>query len=123
MATFPEPSEWVDRYGDALYSFAYFQTGDRSEAEDVVQETFLRGIRKLSTFEESSSLKTWLTGILKNVIRERARQKGREIGSLGGDATEVNAMLSIPELQALPPDQVVEKNEFWEAVNTCLESF
>lgn len=47
-------------------------------AQDVVQETWLRGVRALDGFRHGSSLKTWLTGILLNVCRERWRRERRQ---------------------------------------------
>ena len=118
MENFPKPSEWVDRYGEALYAFALHKTKSTEAVEDAVQETFLRGIRKLPSFEGNSSLKTWLTGILKNVVREADRKQHLAIeDSFGPQRVE----LSLAELRALPPDQAVQRSEFWETVEHCLE--
>ena len=52
-------------------AMAYVQ--DRQIAEDVVQDAWLTAIRTLDRFEERSSLKTWISGIVINVARARRR--------------------------------------------------
>ena len=47
-------------------------------AEELIQETWVRAIHKLSSFQWKSSLLTWLTGILINLNRERFRSQIRE---------------------------------------------
>lgn len=72
-----DPSRWVELYGDALYRFAYFRVSDRTVAEDLVQETFLAAMKGLNQFSGRSSVKTWLTGILKNKVVDHYRRGNR----------------------------------------------
>lgn len=69
------PAEWVTSLGDYLFSYAYMKVGDRATAEDLVQETFVSGIRSVDTFKGESSEKTWLVAILKNKIIDHYRKK------------------------------------------------
>ena len=62
-------------YGDRLYKSAVFLTGSREEAEDVVQETFVRVLASIHGFEGRSSLYTWLYRIFLNVIHDLRRKK------------------------------------------------
>jgi len=71
----PDPSKWVDRYTDYLFSYAFFKTGNREDAEDLVQETFLSAFKSLPGFKGNSTEKTWLTSILKNKIIDYYRKK------------------------------------------------
>jgi RNA polymerase sigma-70 factor (ECF subfamily) len=67
----------------ALYALALRLTGsDQSEAEDLVQETWVRATRKMSAFRGESALRTWLCGVLVNVRRERVRSAWRMVGTL-----------------------------------------
>lgn len=62
----------------ALYNFAYHLTGDRTEADDLVQETYLRAIKAIASYQEGSNPKAWLFKILKNFfINEYRRQMRR----------------------------------------------
>jgi len=76
-----DPSDWVDRYGDYLFRYALLRLRDRSAAEDLVQETFLAGLKNRETFSGGSSESTWLVGILKHKIADHFRRQARE-GSL-----------------------------------------
>lgn len=72
-----DPSTWVDEYGDSLYKFAYFRVNNTALAEDLVQETFLAAIKGKDRFTGKASVKTWLTGILKNKVIDYYRKKNR----------------------------------------------
>jgi len=64
----------------ALYALALRLTGgDQHEAEDLVQETWVRATRKMSAFRGESALRTWLCGVLINVRRERVRSAWRMV--------------------------------------------
>ena len=62
-------SDWVQQYGDQLYSWAYYRTSDEALSADLVQETFLSAFQHYERFRASSSPKTWLFSILKNNLR------------------------------------------------------
>ena len=74
----PDPSTWIESYGDYLYRYALMRVSNTSVAEDLVQETFLAGIKSLKNFGGRSTLKTWLTGILKFKIMDHYRKSSRE---------------------------------------------
>jgi RNA polymerase sigma-70 factor (ECF subfamily) len=73
-----DPSTWIDSYGDYLYRFALMRVNNPTVAEDLVQETFLAGIKSLNNFGGRSTLKTWLTGILKFKVMDYYRKSSRE---------------------------------------------
>ncbi len=73
-----DPSTWLELYGDYLYRYAVMRVNNPSVAEDLVQETFLAGIRSLKNFGGRSTLKTWLTGILKFKVMDYYRKSSRE---------------------------------------------
>lgn len=70
--------ELVSRYEDRVYSLAYRMTGNREDAEDVLQDTFLSVIRALEGFEERSSFSTWLYRIAANAALTRIRKRSRK---------------------------------------------
>ena len=61
----------MSAYSSDLYRYAYWLVGDKSFAEDLVQETFLRAWKAIHTLKDSKSAKTWLITILR---RELARK-------------------------------------------------
>jgi len=66
------------RHAPALYSLALRLAGGKQpDAQDLIQETWIRACKKLGDFEWRSSLRTWLTGILINCARESLRESER----------------------------------------------
>src|SRR5438552_13200003 len=67
----------VERHSQALFRLAYRMTGNEHDAEDMVQETFLRAHRQLGRFESRSSLSTWLHRIAANCSLDLLRKRQR----------------------------------------------
>jgi RNA polymerase sigma-70 factor (ECF subfamily) len=69
----------VDRHSRAVYRLALRMTGSPSDAEDVVQDTFLKAYRQLSRFESRANFGTWVHRIAVNcsidLIRSRPRRE------------------------------------------------
>ena len=64
----------------ALYALAWRLTGgDRGEAEDLVQESWVRALTALQSFRGQSALRSWLCGVLVNVRRGRIRTEWRVV--------------------------------------------
>ena len=77
----------VERHGRAIYRLAHRMTGNPSDAEDVVQETFLRAFKQLGRFESRANFGTWLHRIAVNcsidLIRARPhRESFHDAGDL-----------------------------------------
>jgi RNA polymerase sigma-70 factor (ECF subfamily) len=51
---------------DQLYNFAHWLTHDRSEAEDLVQETYAKALRGFSSFQSGTNFRAWMFRILRN---------------------------------------------------------
>lgn len=62
---------------DALFGVALRMTGDRQDAEDLVQETFVKAMRSLHRYREGGSCKAWLFRILTNAYIDRYRKARR----------------------------------------------
>jgi RNA polymerase sigma-70 factor (ECF subfamily) len=58
---------------DALYGFAMMLTRDSAEAEDLVQETYLRAVRAFGSLMPDSNLKSWLFAIMRNIWLNQIR--------------------------------------------------
>lgn len=71
--------ELVAAFGDRLLRSACLLCGDESEAQDLVQETFLQAVRAAQRFGGRSSVYTWLHGILLNLTRHYHRDRKRMI--------------------------------------------
>lgn len=63
---------------DALYTFAYHLTYNEDDANDLVQETFLKAYRFIQSYEQGTNAKAWLFKILKNGFINDYRKKTKE---------------------------------------------
>lgn len=70
-------TDLVNQYSDDLYRFALGKTRNKEISEDLVQDTFIVAVNKLSTFRGESSHKTWLISILRNKIADYYRKKAK----------------------------------------------
>jgi RNA polymerase sigma-70 factor (ECF subfamily) len=86
----------VERHGRALFRLAFRMTGNRQDAEDVVQESFLRAYRQLARFDERATFGTWLYRIAANcsldAVRGRKR-RAQQVDPETGDGDPVVAKL------------------------------
>lgn len=80
----------VDRHSRAVYRLAYRMTGSAQDAEDVVQETFLKAYRQLGRFESRANFSTWLHRIAVNCSIDLIRARPhREAGHDGSDLDQL----------------------------------
>jgi RNA polymerase sigma-70 factor (ECF subfamily) len=76
------------QYTRQLYSAAMRMTRNPSDAEDLVQETFLKAYRAYHTFEEGTNLKAWLYRILTNTYINKYRKESRRPSEVDLGAVE-----------------------------------
>ena len=108
----------VDRHAAACTRFAIRMLGNREDAEDAVQDSFLRAYRSLARYEERQAFRTWLFQILVNrcrtaAVRRQRRQRmflvdDNAVASASvrpaAESTELRAELR-RAIDALDPDQ------------------
>jgi RNA polymerase sigma-70 factor (ECF subfamily) len=91
-------AQLVGRYHGPLKRLARSFGAGEAVAEEIVQETWLGALRGFDRFEQRSSLKTWLFGILKNQARARAARERRSVPfSALADAGEEGGPVVAPE--------------------------
>jgi RNA polymerase sigma-70 factor (ECF subfamily) len=73
---------------DSLYRTALRLTRSPPDAEDLVQETYLKAFRAVDRFEPGTNLRAWLFTILHNTWRNRARDRARDLVDVDSDAVE-----------------------------------
>jgi RNA polymerase sigma-70 factor (ECF subfamily) len=82
----------VERHSRKLYRLAYRMTGNQDDAEDIVQETFLRAYRNLNGFDEKALFTSWLYRIASNYALDVLRlRKTRAAASLSGAAEDADS--------------------------------
>lgn len=68
-------AELVELYKDKIFHLAYRMLNNRHEAEDIVQETFLRVYRNFERYDENQKFSTWLYRIATNLCIDRLRKR------------------------------------------------
>ncbi len=66
-------------YFNVIYNSAYRMTGNKNDAEDLVQDVFLSAYKSFHQFAEGTNCKAWLFKILKNTFINRIKKEKREI--------------------------------------------
>ncbi|MHB8859836.1 MAG: RNA polymerase sigma factor [Thermoleophilia bacterium] len=67
----------VSRYETRVYNLSYKMLGNKQDAEDVLQDTFLNVVRSLDSFRSRSSFSTWLYRVATNAALTKLRQRSR----------------------------------------------
>src|SRR5260370_38520486 len=100
----------------SLRAFAISLCGNIDRADDLLQETLLRALAHIDSFQPGTNMPAWLFAILRNLFRSEYRKRRREVGD--GDGRYAETLKSHPEqpgrvefeelraaLVKLPPDQ------------------
>src|ERR1700760_29790 len=78
-------------YIDELYSYARRLTRNRSEAEDLVQETYVRALRAMGRLRPDSNLKSWLSTIMRNIwFNQLRQQRAAKFVEIDGDDCSID---------------------------------
>lgn len=108
----------VDNHSRVIFRVAYRMTGNEHDADDVVQETFLRAYRQIDHFEERANFGTWLHRIAINCSLDLLRSRGRHARQYGGDPSdeEMNVKSDAPQ-----PDRLLLSAEMQQHVAKAME--
>ncbi len=92
----------VERHSQAIFRTAFRVTGNESDAEEIVQETFLRAYKSIGRFEARSSVSTWLTRIAINCSLDLVAQRKPSQPLTGVDDDGEEMELQIPSNNPSP---------------------
>lgn len=120
--------EIVDKYSKKIFNLILRYIGDREEAEDLTQETFLNAYKSFPTFRGECKIHTWLCQIALNQCKNRFRQRDRRRSVEGPslDATqpgseEANRPLEIADWDQ-SPEEVLHRKETYRYVLKAIDS-
>ena len=66
------------KYKDDVYRVAYYYTRNSDEAEDLVQDTFIRAYKFFSKFKKNTNFKSWILKIMRNIYITKSKKKSKE---------------------------------------------
>src|SRR5512143_1043856 len=131
----PDFIEELERQRSYLMRVARLQLRDNALAEDVVQDTLTAALTASAGFTGKSTVKTWLTGILKHKIVDAIRRKQREPAAVASFG-DLDSELDIEDFDALfkangawetppadwgDPEAALGRREFFDVMDFCLE--
>ncbi len=92
---------------DRLYATALRLTRNEADAEDLVQETYLRAFRSMGQFEPGTNLRAWLHTILHNLHLNSRRDEGRN--PVDADADAADRAGEVPDRDANPEELLLQR--------------
>lgn len=116
----------VEEFGPRLFGFALRLLNGKDEAEDVVQEVFLKVVRTIEQYEHDSRFEAWLFRIAANAVRDRIRSSRRSVSASGGagPVTEEEMERAMyprrDDASIRGPLETMENNEDVDRVQNCL---
>jgi RNA polymerase sigma-70 factor (ECF subfamily) len=94
-------------YADSLYNLARYLTGNDADAEDLVQDTYVRAQAALGDFHAGTNLKAWLFRILRNAFIDTRRR--RRTNPVDGGLDTVSAPIQSPATELLRDDVEIDR--------------
>ncbi len=99
MAAF---SELFERYYDVVFRYVLFRMNDRTLAEDITQETFVRALRRIgSVTYQGRDIAAWFVTIARNLIFDHVKSSRYKLESTTADMVDLSPSTSGPEQQVI----------------------
>ncbi|MCT2592054.1 sigma-70 family RNA polymerase sigma factor [Streptomyces sp. N2-109] len=91
-----------DQYNDTVYRYIYYRVGGRATAEDLTSETFLRALRRISTFTwQGRDFGAWLVTIARNLVADHFKSSRFRLEVTTGEMLDANEVERSPEESVL----------------------
>lgn len=122
----------VRRHQKPLINFIARYTGDKDNAEDLAQETFIRMFRAANRYKPGrAQFKTWMYFIAKNLCKNEIRNRGRREryhvdnvvsndNAIDGNAEEIDLIVSAPADAAFQPEVALERKELRNTIQKAI---
>ncbi len=114
--------EIYDRYCRVVYTLAFQMVGNHTDADEIVQETFIRVFRNLHRLRNNRSFVSWLYQITINLSIDHRKLRMRRRTVPIDDSPEMFAFFELATSRSVKdPGQVLENQELLEQINTAIE--
>jgi len=126
----PATAADIEIHRPYLLRYARLHLANPAQAEDVVQETLLAALEGGERYSGRSTLRTWLTGILKHKIIDQIRRASREQPLVDDERSEAEAVDALfaadGHWREFPqdwdnPETALDNGRFWKAFELCLQ--
>ena len=111
----------VERHSRPLFRLAFRMTGNEQDAEDMVQETFLRAYRRIGKFDERASFGTWLYRITVNCSLDLVRARKRRSEQSGPANPEMEDSVQLLPASGPTPDRMAMSGEARQRIGEAME--
>ncbi len=124
-----DTAQWVDRYADYLFNYAITRVNNSYIAEELVQETFVAGLKAMKNFKGEATERTWLISILKRKIIDQYRKNNSKKGQAEVRMDFSNASdqegdwleEKVEDMATMNAESQFENQELGLAIEICLE--
>ncbi len=115
-------NELVNRYKDKLVNFLFRYTGDRDDAEDYAQDTFLKLYKSKHLYREIAKFSTWFYTIALNTVKTNIKKKSKyQTLSISDYDPENDKDFDLPD-ESYNPDDIVNTNIEMEVIQEAINS-
>jgi len=106
----------IEQYSPRLYGYFYRLTGSKHDAEDLLQELFVRLVRTIGNYKHEGKFDGWLFRIALNLVRDRVRRRktAKSAGLMQQSYTptdEKDLLARLPDNSAGQPDEILQRAE------------
>src|SRR5258707_14823631 len=110
----------VEQHSRSAFRLAFRMTGNEQDAEDVVQESFIKAYRQLGRFESRANFGTWLYRIVANCSVDLMRSKQARHDQVRGDSLDQEGAVELPAVDAPGPERMAQSAEIDRRVQEAL---
>jgi RNA polymerase sigma-70 factor (ECF subfamily) len=107
---------------DDVYRFAFSLTRDSADAQDVVQETYLRAYKSWHTFDQESDCRRWLFTICRNAFLRARQHTKHEVDVSDGDSESAAAMREHKAMMDDGTERLINSVDLSPAIDRALAS-
>lgn len=107
-------ADWFERFGNDIYHFLIYRVGP-TDAEDLLQEVFIKALKGFNSFKENASPKTWLFSIARNLAIDESRKKKTKKWA----ETVPLDVMNEPKTNS-SPETILDFNEDTKAIYECI---
>ncbi len=115
----------VERYAKHLFNFIYRMVRNEHDAEDILQEVFMRVVKGLDKYRMEGKFKSWIFTIANRLAISKIRERSRKVVLFSdrdfGSCDEANVIDMTPD-ESSEPGKLAENRELGEKIEAAIES-